>query len=430
MTTPLPSSGPLHGDVETVGVAVQVAALPRVPGQWWAASNVKEQVTLVRGSATPTTLTRPTGRPTAITATWRPRTAPGRLDADGGQRTRATTETTQRRIAGVGRTTPDDRPAAPGRSVPTPGWSRTCTTATGPIPPRCPTRGASSSPTTGRPARRPATVTAAPTADRVPSGAGAATASPSTSTAPSGGGSGRGVPAPAVTRNGTGSPAVAGGVVAEAKEGPEPAVPLRGAAGRIVANMEASLGVPTATSVRVGAGQAPRGQPHHRQQPAVPDHRRQGQLHPPDRLRRGQGADRRPGHERRLRGRRRRQGDPRGGPPPPRRAGPGRRRREVRRQPHPAGAVHHRRRLAGLPGLRERLRGAGAQDPHQQDRARRLRRHHGDPDQPGHARHRAVGPPAHARARGSSSASVRSASRPGSRPPTPAPWPIWASARR
>ncbi len=34
-------------------------------------------------------------------------------------------------------------------------------------------------------------------------------------------------------------------------EGTEPPVPLRGAAGRIVANMEASLGVPTATSVRV-----------------------------------------------------------------------------------------------------------------------------------------------------------------------------------
>jgi 2-oxoglutarate dehydrogenase E1 component len=33
-------------------------------------------------------------------------------------------------------------------------------------------------------------------------------------------------------------------------QGDEPAVPLRGAAGRIVANMEASLGVPTATSVR------------------------------------------------------------------------------------------------------------------------------------------------------------------------------------
>ena len=133
-----------------------------------------------------------------------------------------------------------------------------------------------------------------------------------------------------------------------ATEEPEPPVPLRGAAGRIVANMEASLGVPTATSVRIGAGQAARGQPHHRQQPAVPDHRRQGQLHPPDRLRGGQGAHRRPGHERRLR---RADADGKGTPGVIRHRhvglGSGRRRREVRRQPHPAGAVHHRGRHAG-----------------------------------------------------------------------------------
>jgi 2-oxoglutarate dehydrogenase E1 component len=103
-----------------------------------------------------------------------------------------------------------------------------------------------------RPAGAPtATVAAAPT-DRVPAGVVAATTSPSTSTAPAGGVSAGGGPAPAaaVTRNGAGSPALAGGA-AETKEGPEPAIPLRGAAGRIVANMEASLGVPTATSVRV-----------------------------------------------------------------------------------------------------------------------------------------------------------------------------------
>jgi 2-oxoglutarate dehydrogenase E1 component len=68
--------------------------------------------------------------------------------------------------------------------------------------------------------------------------------------------------------SGTGSaaPAPAGSAPAPAPRAPEPtrppaapgeaddvepAVPLRGAAGRIVANMEASLGVPTATSVRV-----------------------------------------------------------------------------------------------------------------------------------------------------------------------------------
>ena len=56
-------------------------------------------------------------------------------------------------------------------------------------------------------------------------------------------------PAPATTPGaGTGTvPAVATKPVPE----PEMATPLRGAAGRIVANMEASLGVPTATSVRV-----------------------------------------------------------------------------------------------------------------------------------------------------------------------------------
>ena len=50
--------------------------------------------------------------------------------------------------------------------------------------------------------------------------------------------------------------------------------------------------------------------------------------------------------------------------------GPGRRRREGRREPDPARAVHHRCRHAGLPQVRGRLRGAGAQDPHQQDRRR------------------------------------------------------------
>ncbi len=50
-----------------------------------------------------------------------------------------------------------------------------------------------------------------------------------------------------------------------------------------------------------GAGQAPRSQPHDHQQPAVPDQRGQGQLHPSDRLRGGQEPDGRPGHERLLR---------------------------------------------------------------------------------------------------------------------------------
>ena len=47
-------------------------------------------------------------------------------------------------------------------------------------------------------------------------------------------------------------------------------LPIKGVAARIVANMEASLAVPTATSVRRGPGQAPRGQPGDPQQPAGP----------------------------------------------------------------------------------------------------------------------------------------------------------------
>ena len=47
----------------------------------------------------------------------------------------------------------------------------------------------------------------------------------------------------------------------------ETAEPLRGAAARIVNNMEASLEVPTATSVRAVPGEAARGQPPDPQQP-------------------------------------------------------------------------------------------------------------------------------------------------------------------
>ena len=84
--------------------------------------------------------------------------------------------------------------------------------------------------------------------------------------------------------------------------------PLRGAAARIVANMEASLGVPTATQLPRGPGQAARGQPQGHQRLPRPHPRRQGQLHPPHRLRRRAGhRRRRAGHERHLRRGRRRQ---------------------------------------------------------------------------------------------------------------------------
>ncbi|MGH9078704.1 MAG: 2-oxo acid dehydrogenase subunit E2, partial [Acidimicrobiales bacterium] len=55
----------------------------------------------------------------------------------------------------------------------------------------------------------------------------------------------------------TGPPAEAArgrGALPDSVDGPDPVVPLRGAAGRIAANMEASLAVPTATSVRVVPG--------------------------------------------------------------------------------------------------------------------------------------------------------------------------------
>ena len=172
--------------------------------------------------------------------------------------------------------------------------------------------------------------------------------------------------------------------------------PLRGAAARIVANMEASLEVPTATSFRERPGQAARGQPPGHQRLPGPHPGRQGQLHPPHRLRRRAGHRRlRAGHELDLRRGRRRQAA--GRPPRAREPGPRRRRREVRRQPHPAGAGHPDADTARLPGLLGRLRGPDPQGPVQQAQPRRLRRRHGHAHQPGHDRHGPVGAPAHAR---------------------------------
>jgi hypothetical protein len=96
-----------------------------------------------------------------------------------------------------------------------------------------------------------------------------------------------------------------------------------------------------------------------------------------------------------LRRRRRREAPRR--PPPPRRPGAGRRRRAGRRHPHPAGAVHPRRRHPRLQLLPGRLRGAHPQGAHRPGHARRLRGRHHDPHQPGHPRHRPLRPPPHAR---------------------------------
>ena len=76
---------------------------------------------------------------------------------------------------------------------------------------------------------------------------------------------------------------------------------LRGTAARTAQNMDASLTVPTATSVRAMPGQAADRQPHRDQQPPEARPRRQGLLHPPDRLRDGPGAGAGPGDERLLR---------------------------------------------------------------------------------------------------------------------------------
>ncbi len=76
---------------------------------------------------------------------------------------------------------------------------------------------------------------------------------------------------------------------------------LRGAPARTAANMDGSLTVPDRDLGPLGAGQAAVGQPHGHQQPPRPGARRQGVVHPPDRLRAGQGAPGHPGDERRLR---------------------------------------------------------------------------------------------------------------------------------
>ncbi len=67
-------------------------------------------------------------------------------------------------------------------------------------------------------------------------------------------------------------------------ESAEPATPLRGAAARIVANMEASLEVPTATSFRVVPARLLEVNRRILNNQLRRVGRRQGQLHPPHRL--------------------------------------------------------------------------------------------------------------------------------------------------
>ena len=204
-------------------------------------------------------------------------------------------------------------------------------------------------------------------------------------------------------------------------------VALKGPAARVVTNMEASLAVPTATSVR-----------------AVPaklliDNRIVINNH----LKRGRGgkvsfthligyavvealADD-AGDELRLR-RGRRQAGRASSPSTSTSAWP-----STCQKPdgtrHAARAVHQGRRDDGLRRVLVGVRGHRPPGPHQQADRRRLRRHHDQPDQPGHHRHRPLGAAADGRARARSSASARWSTRPSTRARLPRRSPGWRSAR-
>ena len=212
------------------------------------------------------------------------------------------------------------------------------------------------------------------------------------------------------------------------KTGPSgpPTIPLRGAAARIVANMKASLEVPTATSFRVvparllevnrrilnnqlaRTGAAGKVSFTHligyavvQALEAVPALNSTFVPAGPD--------------------------DP--SPAPSvihhEHVGLGYRRRPAA-QPTAAGPCWCRSSRTPTPwtsGLLGRLRGSDPQGPDQQDRRRRLRRRHGQPDQPGDHRHRAVGAPAHARTGGHHRGRQPSTTRPSGRPPTRGCWP-------
>ena len=180
-------------------------------------------------------------------------------------------------------------------------------------------------------------------------------------------------------------------------DGADVVTPLRGAAGRIVANMEASLGYPPppasgwfrpscSRSIAPSSTISSSGR------------RGQGQFHPSDRLRGGQGAYRRPGHERLVRRRRRRQVDTGSGPPPSRglglavdvEKGDGSRTLLVPCITD-ADTLDFRRFVGAYEELVRKIRT-------NKIGARGLRRHHRDPDQSGNVGNRPVGAPTHGRA--------------------------------
>ena len=136
-----------------------------------------------------------------------------------------------------------------------------------------------------------------------------------------------------------------------------------------------------------GAGEAARRQPHRDQQPPRPRSRRQGQLHPPDRVRAGPGARRAPGDEQLVRrGRRQAGAGPPGARQPRHRDRPG----QAGRLAQPRGAVHQGLRADGLPAVLAGVRGRGPPGPPQRADHGRLRRHDDLADQPGRHRHGAL----------------------------------------
>ena len=200
-----------------------------------------------------------------------------------------------------------------------------------------------------------------------------------------------------------------------------PPKPIRGAAARIVENMEASLGVPTATSVRNVPAK-------------LLEVNRQILNNHLSRTGRGkvsfthliayaavQAVAPGPGDGLGLRRRRRRAGRRAPRSREPRARG---RRREVRRLAHAARARTSRAPTrstspASSPTYEEMIRKVRVGEHH----ARRLRRHHRHDHQPGHDRHGALGARGSCPARASSSASARSATRPSTRAPTRRPSP-------
>ena len=168
--------------------------------------------------------------------------------------------------------------------------------------------------------------------------------------------------------------------------------PILGAGALIVANMERSLGVPTATSFRDVPAKLLEVNRKIINGFLGPVGRREDQLHPPHRLRGGADDRRRhAGDERDLR--RGRGGQAARRPPRPRERRHRGRHGEVGRHAHARRPRHQAGRHPRLRRLPQRLRGPRPSGQDRQAPGHRLPgRHHHD-HQPGHHRHRPVGAP-------------------------------------